>query len=248
MNCLMIGNSHASALHRAIRDGWTHDGISIDVVVIPGRDQPKMKLDGDKILTRGNPKNLRSNIDDFSQVGVDLKNYDAVWWVGTGLGMNISEIKDGWHPFIRASHVISDEAGTASRVSRKTMRDIVSNSLLEISSLLLLRELSERTDISLRIVPRPRPSSAILRSLSAELEAAYGDQSESALIAFLALLNELIEIKFSHIAPIVWQSLETLDGHFTAASFSISGDFNHMNANYGQVVLDQLVASCSEGL
>ncbi len=56
MKCLIVGNSHASMVQLALREGWTHPGLELDIIVIPGRTQPEMRVIEGRIYPAGNLK------------------------------------------------------------------------------------------------------------------------------------------------------------------------------------------------
>lgn len=245
MKVLIIGNSHGSAAQMALRTGWSYPGLDIDIVVVPGRKQPQMRLDGHRIYPFGNLDKLRSNLEGVPDKGLDLTAYQAIWLVGFGLnGPSADEISEGSHVFTRASHVVGSPF--VPRVSGQVMRELVALDLQDTGFMSVLRDLAAWAVLPLRVVPRPRPSSALLRRSEAGLQNLYGDHVQAALGGYFGLHDEVIASSVGSKAKILWQPPETLEGLFTADRFMRDHDPTHMTGDYGRRILDQLVQSMKE--
>lgn len=244
MKCLILGNSHASVLQLALREGWSQPGLDLDIVVIPGRTQPEMRLAEGRIYPAGNLKHMRSNVEDLRSNGLDLAAYQAVWLVGFGLnGPSTLTLADGSHAFSRACHGISVDGLAVPQVSRQVMAGILAHDISGSGFLPVMQSLTGQPDLALRVVLRPRPSVRLLTAAQAELQALYGDQAETALGIYFALHDEVVATLVGTRAPVLWQSPQTMDGLFTAEPFTQPADVTHMNSGYGRLVLDQLAES-----
>ena len=248
MKCLIVGNSHASTPQLALREGWSQPGLELDIIVIPGRVQPVMRVAEGRIYPTGNPKQMRSNVETVRSNGLDLGAYQAVWLVGFGLsGPSSLTLADGSHAFARACHGIGadglGEGCAVSQVSRRVMAEILAHDISSGGFLPLMQSLTKQGGLALRVVPRPRPSARLLTTAQAELQALYGDQAEAALGPYFALHDEVMARLVGTTAPILWQDPSTIAASFTAEPFTQPADVTHMNGAYGRLVLDQLVAS-----
>ncbi len=244
MKCLILGNSHASVLQLALREGWSQPGLDLDIVVIPGRTQPEMRLAEGRIYPAGNLKHMRSNVEDLRSNGLDLGAYQAVWLVGFGsIAPSPLTLADGSSTFARACNGIRADGIAVPQVSKQVMAGILAHDISKSGFLPLMQNLTGQPDLALRVVPRPRPSVRLLTAAQAELQALYGDQAETALGIYFALHDEVVATLIGTRAPVLWQRPQTMDGLFTAKPFTQPGDVTHMNGSYGRLVLDQLAAS-----
>lgn len=245
MKALVIGNSHASALQLALREGWSRPGLDIDILVIPGRRQPEMRRTGDLLFPSGNPKHIRSNFDQAKTTGFDIRDYQAIWLIGFGLnGPNTGTLADRSHTFARANHLLGQPQMTIPRVSRGVMKQMIAADIQATGFLPLIATLREYSAVEIYVVPRPRLSVKIFKEAEGELQALFGDHAVEALAAFLPLHDEVVAEIIPAGIPILWQDPSTQVGLFTAPRFNLLNDFTHMNRDYGALVLDSLVGRC----
>jgi hypothetical protein len=232
----------------ALREGWAQPGLELDIIAIPGRVQPEMRVTEGRIYPASNLKNMRSNVESVISDGLDLAAYQAVWLVGFGLsGPGMGMIADRSHSFTRACHGLAADGSLAGlhvpQVSRQVMTEILALDINRSGFLPLMRKLTKQAGPALRVVTRPRPSALLLTVAQAELQALYGDHVEAALESYFALHDEVVARLIGTSAPILWQDPSTLAGSFTAEAFTKHDDETHMNSAYGRLVLDQLAAS-----
>lgn len=262
---LVFGDSHAGMLVEALQ--LPHSGpdgpVALDFFVKPGGGPRGFDINGSQIVPT-DPALTAFLAKIKAPARPDLSNYDFVVIAGCGVSI-FSTVQT-------ASKVAVVGSGKASRlalqgktdglaplkhplISAQGFRQVVRDRLRDCLAFTLLDTLSTHSDLSIFLVPQPRPR-ILLRDIPKRGKG-FADTTKFADGALVSgVFDDVIRSVCREIAPCSFlaQSAETIEDHifttekYCQGAFRLSNpgmrqarrDVIHANADYGAVILRQI--------
>jgi hypothetical protein len=257
MRICVIGNSHVAALKNA---ATLLELTELDFYAIPGAGAPDLLIDNGKVfadydsargVTYPNFKRgewVSSNIPHVERDGLQLANYDCIFYAGLGLPAlrksNINTINQ-----VICLPLYQGEFNELSlpMVSQHCFKSLVEDELNINASLNSLQRLIENYKGRILLQHFPLPCESILEQadfyyskstkITAFLEWYYRKQTKY--VQNLIANYDNVEYLFD-----VFEHVDTTG--FTQRQFGQANDGWHMNENYGKVVLNNLLTALNK--
>ncbi len=243
MRVLITGTSHAATLRRAFPAlKAAHPGMTLEFWGLPGAAFQKASVGPDGVL-RPDPADAlgaRKAAEWNGAEAVDLAPYDRIFLVGLRYGLGTL------FPALRDLHPV--EWGR-----RKGARPVALGLLraaMEAETRAAVTAQAQRTPFDPRFVlmPAPYPAQEVTRSASSHFEPltrqVAGLAEAGALMAMFE--SALVAAHAAAGVTLVLQPRETLAAPFLTRDAFIDAaerDARHMNADYGQIAFDALMAA-----
>lgn len=229
MRICIVGNSHASALHQALRAGWRAEGIQIDYYVILGRNPLQLRLEDGLFIPRGRPQGLRTNVQDASSIGLNVGVFDALVVSAVGLPAARNEYKQ--HPLSLAR--CFEWSGSATPVSQAHMLDLIKDQIAASGAYRFCADVSNVFKGPVLVQPAPFPAESLAADISW-----YGTEYWR---DFSRLYGRALADLIKDIGYLLPYTDEACAGYgLTKEKYGRDGDPWHMNASYGGLILEQI--------
>jgi hypothetical protein len=247
MKLLVVGNSQAAALRRAVADslppgatGPAHHGpFAVSFYVLPGADGPKLRRDGGRLKPKTADRDALTTVGGAVADGIDPTVFDALLVSAAGLPPDRGRPGHVVTDLTLAERVPDAEAGVSHALFARAM--VASYAAGNAwKSITLLRGTFPGP---LLVEPWALPTAAVLtrgesaaaRRYGPAFFAWYGEAQD-------AMLTELVARDLPGARLLHRPSAAAGSPGFTADAFR-TGDPWHMNGDYGRLVLAEAAAA-----
>lgn len=245
MKICVFGNSHASQLKLALNDGWHHDGLDFDFLVVRGAGGPHLEIKENRVFAASNSDKALSNVPTAVTDGICLDDYDA--FIVSGVAsrlLGFGDLDPSDDPLKNARLETWGSRSKIPKVSKQQMKVIVQKIIERSAIWTFCEDLSAATENQVFVHQTPNPGVNAFKILPHTL------LSENELETVKIQVNELAEIRdmaLRTLAGSVGVTLlstppKILSEGFTKGYF-MRPDNIHGGAPLGRVVLDSLVDS-----
>ena len=248
MKICVFGNSHASTLQMALKDGWHVEDTTIDFAVISGGRGPYMKLEDDLVFPTRNIQNFRTTLESAASEGVRINDFDAIILSGIGVRLlGFGKSTEAHFPLHRARLATWGGSHDLPRITRQHMQSVMEGAITAAPLWQLCEALLARGGARIFLHTAPRPARGAIKALGHPL---MNDYSEEAVAAHLSEILDTIDKARRAITADLPVDLLSLPNDIVIGGFTnealMRRDFVHGAAPLGRMVLDNLVASLKQ--
>lgn len=239
MKGLILGNSHVAALRAAFS---RNQRLDLDFFAIPGGVGPRIRIDQGRLFSDQKLATVHSNIGNVEVDGLDLSCYDYVLVSSLGVAAVRADFSHPYRQFVLAGLGVPIDPD-AIPLSADIVEIATTATIREQAGIEAVRKLADAFAGQIVCATRPLPAVAKLEADN-PLAKIYGNKILSFLRWHAATQPKVIRTILNEISSDIMM-LDTpnptwVNAGSTPVEYCLTNDAWHMNADYGDVVLDQL--------
>lgn len=241
MKGIVIGNSQAGALREAA--GKTD---KFDFYSIPGGNGPNLIRKNKRFFPANSGVTIFSAPSHLSNEGINLENYDYIIYSGFGLSAPRNQNRNHLLNQLVLAELAQEVFYTQQSVSRAFMASAIRITLESMPVTWTLKAICRVFSGKILVQPFPLPTASVFARTDNNLLKNYGDKKNEFLSWYFAeqyfSMCEIIKQMPNNAVLLEYPNSEWLEKGFTPDEFSRGGDCWHMNAMYGELVLQQVLS------